>query len=331
MAYQKDVLAAVLREMEQGRSERERELAERRQTVYAGAPRVRQIDRILQSTAAQVIRVSLESGKDPTEAVSALRERNLTLQEERRQLIRSLGLPKDYLESQDECPACSDMGYIGSQPCACLRARYAQKLTEQLSAILPISDQNFGAFRLDYYSEKADARIGMSPRACMKYNFKKCFDYAADFSLHSTNLLLYGSAGLGKTFLSTCIAKEVSERGFSVAYDTAINVLASYEAVKFGSGDPTEAKSAIRRWEAADLMIMDDLGTELSTSFTTTAFYQLLNTRLMSGRPMIINTNLLPERFEKQYSAAIASRLLGEFVPLRFIGDDIRRLRRRER
>ena len=136
---------------------------------------------------------------------------------------------------------------------------------------------------------------------------------------------------MGKTFLSTCIAKEVSERGFSVAYDTAINVLASYEAVKFGSGDPTEAKSAIRRWEAADLMIMDDLGTELSTSFTTTAFYQLLNTRLMSGRPMIINTNLLPERFEKQYSAAIASRLLGEFVPLRFIGDDIRRLRRRER
>lgn len=101
--------------------------------------------------------------------------------------------------------------------------------------------------------------------------------------------------------------------------------------MKFGSGDPTEAKSAIRRWEAADLMIMDDLGTELSTSFTTTAFYQLLNTRLMSGRPMIINTNLLPERFEKQYSAAIASRLLGEFVPLRFIGDDIRRLRRRER
>ena len=92
MAYQKDVLAAVLREMEQGRSERERELAERRQTVYAGAPRVRQIDRILQSTAAQVIRVSLESGKDPTEAVSALRERNLTLQEERRQLIRLQGL-----------------------------------------------------------------------------------------------------------------------------------------------------------------------------------------------------------------------------------------------
>ena len=125
MAYQKDVLAAVLREMEQGRSERERELAERRQTVYAGAPRVRQIDRILQSTAAQVIRVSLESGKDPTEAVSALRERNLTLQEERRQLIRSLGLPRIIWKSSMNARPVQIWGILAaSRAHACVRGMH---------------------------------------------------------------------------------------------------------------------------------------------------------------------------------------------------------------
>ncbi len=329
MKFQKDVLSAVLREMERSRNDREQALSGRRQEVYARAPRVRRIDGELQSTAAQVIRASLEAGGDPAEAIAALRERNLTLQEERRQLIAGLGLPADYLEIRYDCPVCSDMGYIGSEPCECLKLRYTRKLTERLSAILPIQDQNFEAFRFDYYSDTPDARLGMSPRACIQYNFNKCLAYAQQFSLDSGNLLLYGSAGLGKTFLSTCIAKTVSERGFSVAYDTAINILASYETVKFGGGDLDAAKAAIRRWEDADLLIMDDLGTELSTSFTTSAFYQLLNNRLMSRRPMIINTNLLPERYEPQYSAAIASRLMGEFTPLRFIGDDIRRKRRR--
>lgn len=330
MTFQKDILAEVLRELEKNRAAHEAELAERRQAVYEQSPRIRQIDTALQSTAASVIRASLESGEDPTAAVAALRERNLTLQEERRQLLRSLGLPGDYLAVRYDCPACSDLGYIGSKPCECLKARYIRKLTERLSTVLPIRDQNFEAFRLDYYSDVPDSRIGMSPRMCMEMNFNKCRRYADSFSLGSPNLLLYGSAGLGKTFLSTSIAKVVSERGFSVAYDTAINILSSYENAKFGTGDPGEAKAAIRRYEAADLLIMDDLGTELSTAFTTSAFYHLLNTRLMSRRPMIINTNLLPDRFEAQYSAAIASRLLGEFTPLRFLGEDIRQRKRRE-
>ena len=328
MKFQKDVLSAVLRDMEKGRNERERIRDERRHEVYARAPRVRQIDAALQSTAAQVIRASLEAGGDPTEAVAALRESSLTLQEERRQILRGLGLPGDYLQVQYDCPACSDMGYIGNRPCECLKALYAKKLTERLSAILPIQDQNFASFRFDYYSDRTDARTGMSPRDCIQYAYNTCREYARNFSLEAGNLLLFGSAGLGKTFLSTSIAKEVSERGFSVAYDMAINIIASYETVKFGGPDPEAAQSAIRRWEAADLLIMDDLGTELSTGFTVSAFYQLLNTRLMSRRPMIINTNLLPEEFEKKYSAAIASRLRGEFTLLRFTGDDIRRLRK---
>lgn len=330
MTFQKEILSEVLRDLERTRAVHEAELLARRQEAYERAPRIRQIDAELQSTAASVIRSALESGEDPAAAVAALRERNLTLQEERRRILQSLSLPGDYLSIRYDCPACSDQGYLGSRPCECLKARYVKKLTEQLSTVLPIQDQNFEAFRLDYYPETPDGRIGMSPRACMEMNFNKCKRYAEGFTRSSGNLLLYGSAGLGKTFLSTSIAKVVSERGFSVAYDTAINILASYETAKFGGGDLGEAKAAIRRCEAADLLIMDDLGTELRTAFTTSVFYHLLNTRLMSHRPMIINTNLLPDSYEEKYSPAIASRLLGEFAPLRVLGEDIRQRKRRE-
>ena len=142
-------------------------------------------------------------------------------------------------------------------------------------------------------------------------------------------LLLFGSTGLGKTFLSTCIAEAVSARGFSVAYDTAINIVAAYETIKFGSGDGEAAAERAARYERADLLIIDDMGTEMGTAFTVSALYNLINNRLMAKRPMIINTNLLPETLSEKYSPAVASRLLGEFLPLRFFGDDIRLLKMR--
>lgn len=329
MAYDKQILSDLLREMERRRNARERLLAERRQEVYARVPRIRQIDDTLRGTAAAVLRAALESGDDPTAAVERLREQNLALQRERTRLLVDAGLPAGFLDDQPDCPLCGDTGYVGTELCPCLKAQYAARLTEQLSTILPIEDQNFESFRLDYYSDVKDARLGLSPRENMEANLDLCAEYAHHFSKQSPNLLLFGSAGLGKTFLSTCIAKTVSEFGFSVAYDTAIHVLGCYESVKFGGADAGDAQRAIRKFEHADLLILDDLGTELSTAFTTSIFYSLINTRLMARRPMIVNTNLQPNELEKRYSAAVASRLLGDFTHLRFFGDDIRRMKRR--
>lgn len=329
MAYDKQILSDLLREMEARRERRMRLLTERREEVYAQIPRIRQIDDALRSTAACVLRAALESGDDPAEAVSRLREQNLSLQRERTRLLVDAGLPADYLDDRPECPLCSDSGYVGTEMCTCLKSQYARRLTEQLSTILPIEDQNFESFRLDYYSNVPDSRLHLSPRENMEANLDLCAEYAHHFGKHSPNLLLFGSAGLGKTFLSTCIAKTVSEFGFSVAYDTAIHVLGCYEAVKFGSADAEQAQRAIRRYERADLLILDDLGTELSTAFTTSVFYNLLNTRLMTRKPTIVNTNLQPNELEKRYSPAVASRLLGEFTHLRFFGEDIRQIKRR--
>ena len=227
------------------------------------------------------------------------------------------------------CAACGDTGYAGSAVCACVRERYARLLKERLSDILPIQDQNFAKFNMAYYSTRPDARLGLSPRENMEYNLDECKAYAARFGKDSPNLLLYGSTGLGKTFLSTCIAEAVSARGFSVAYDTAINIVAAYETIKFGNGDGEAAAERAARYERADLLIIDDMGTEMGTAFTVSALYNLINNRLMAKRPMIVNTNLLPETLGEKYSPAVASRLLGEFMALRFFGDDIRLLKKK--
>ena len=330
MAYDKKLLAAARRELERERTARADEIEERRHAVYAREPRIRAIDRELSSTAAAVLSAALRSGGDPEAAISRLRERNQSLQRERASLLGQLGLPADYLTDKPACPKCGDTGYQGSATCDCVKARYARLLKEQLSTVLPIQDQNFSRFNMDYYSARPDARLGVSPRENMEYNLDECKAYAAHFGKHSPNLLLYGSTGLGKTFVSTCIAEAVSERGFSVAYDTAINIVAAYETIKFGSGDGAAAAERAARYERADLLIIDDMGTEMGTAFTVSALYNLINTRLMAGRPMIINTNLLPETLSEKYSPAVASRLLGEFMALRFFGDDIRLIKKRQ-
>lgn len=296
----------------------------RRAEVYQKIPRVCEIDHALSNTAAAVLHAALQNGTDPTAAIENLRTQNLSLQDERRGLLVRYGYPANYLDEVPVCARCSDTGYCGSTPCDCLKKRYAIRLTEALSTILPIREQNFERFRLDYYDTTYNARLGLSAQENMVMNRDTCREYANTFSHASPNLLLYGSTGLGKTFLSSCIAKVVSEHGFSVAYDTAIRIFASYESVKFNSPDTDEAARRIRKYEQCDLLIIDDLGTEMITAFTISTLYGLLAERLMRHRPIIVNTNLIPADFDKRYSPAIASRLTGDFVPLRFFGDDIR-------
>ncbi|MDO5142054.1 MAG: ATP-binding protein [Eubacteriales bacterium] len=331
MAYDKKLLAAARRALERDRTARADELEERRRTVYAREPRLRAIDRELSATAVSVLRAALESGDDPTAAIEQLRARNRCLQQERAALLGGLGLPGDYLSHRPLCPLCGDTGYQGSATCQCVKTRYTALLKEQLSTVLPIGDQNFDRFDLSYYPTRPDARLGLSPRENMEYNLDECRSYAATFGAGSPNLLLYGSTGLGKTFLSSCIAEAVSARGFSVAYDTAINIIAAYETIKFGNGDGAAAAERAARYERADLLIIDDMGTEMGTAFTVSALYNLINTRLMAGRPMIVNTNLMPETLSEKYSPAVASRLLGEFLALRFFGEDIRLLKKKQR
>lgn len=329
MNFDKQILSDILREYEIKRELHAKKLNERKLEVYRKIPRIKQIDSLLKSTAASVMRIALENGDDPEEALKQLKEQNLALQRERRELLIKNNIPADFLDDKPDCSICSDMGYIGSKPCRCLKHAYQDRLNKQLSTILPINNQNFESFKFFYYPQTIDPTLGISSREKMQNNFNYCKKYAKTFNENSENLLFYGSTGLGKTFLSSCIAKVVTESGFSVAYDTTTNIISNYETVKFNGAESEQAKQNIYKYENADLLILDDLGTEFSTPFSVSIIYSLVNSRLMSHKPMIISTNFLPDDLEKRYSAAISSRINGEFTPIRFIGKDIRRTKRK--
>ena len=191
-------------------------------------------------------------------------------------------------------------------------------------------DESFQHFDLSYYPTEPDPETGLVPRDVMRRVSEACRRYAENFSDSSRNLLFQGGTGLGKTYLSACIARVVSARGYSVCYETAAAALDNYEKAKFNR-DTEEGEAAavrIKRMESCDLMILDDLGTEMPTPMAQSALYTLVNNRLVNERRTIISTNLTNDELNRRYTPQIASRILGEFQCLPFVGTDIRRLKR---
>ena len=325
MAYDGKIMRLALQEFEKEKNKREAEFEARRERFFPRQPRLRQIETELHATMSRIITEALRRGTDPHPAIEKLRDENLNLQAEKRELLARMGLPMDCLEEKPACPLCGDTGYRNGRVCRCLRQYYAREQLQELSRLLPLGEARFETFRFDLYDSAEWEGYGISPRANMERNFDVCRDFACQFSRGGGDLLLSGGTGLGKTFLSACIARVVSESGFSVVYDTAISIFAKLENDKFRPDEETAAE--VRRCEGCDLLILDDLGTEMTTSFVQSALYQLVNGRMIAGRSTIISTNLAPEELGQRYGAAILSRIEGGYEILPFFGEDIRRKR----
>lgn len=325
MAYSAEVVQRARARLAQAKEDRASENRQHLMEAYEKVPRIREIDLQLRRTMVQAAQAAFQKGTDGRELLEQARLENLELQQERALLVFE-NFEEGYLDETPICEICGGNGYMGSTMCECLAELCRQEQKKDVS-ILSGSKESFSQFRLDYYSDYVDAKFGASPRMIMEKNFTTCRRYALTFTTNSGNLLFNGGTGLGKTFLSACIARAVADRGYSVVYETAGKLFAKLEKAKFGGSE--EAKQEAEKYNSCDLLIIDDLGTEMSGQFVTAALYSLLNDRLLENKPMIISTNLNVEEASRRYSAQIASRLYGNFTRLTFVGDDIRIIKNR--
>lgn len=332
MAYSESILSRAEARLKQAQQEHQQVQQRRRKEIYRALPRTEEIDQRLQQTAPRILAASLRQGLDQKQALAALRQENMALQEEEKTLLKQAGYPPDALTETPYCPRCGDRGWKGTVMCSCLKNLCQQEQIAQLSSMLDLGDQSFDTFRLDYYDRQVWPQFRRSPREAMEIVLSTCRSYAELFgSYHHKNLFLFGSPGLGKTFLSACIARVVSEAGYSVVYDTAANVFARFETKKFArqTEDLRQAEADTRRYLTCDLLILDDLGSEFTSPFVQSALYEVVNTRLIEDKHTVISSNLSLEQVRQRYSPQVASRLAGAYMPLTFLGNDIRQMKKK--
>ena len=327
MPYDGKLLARARAELEQRRADNAAERQRRLSLVYNRDPEIEQIDLRLRRQMAELVRLTVSRAPDLADRLAVLKADNLELQADRAERLTALGLPLDYLDEIVSCPICHDSGTVDGQPCECLKKLYNRALTRELSALLRHGDESFERFDLSLYD---DQPAEGSPRDAMSRIYKSCRKFADSFPEVNANLLFQGGTGLGKTYLSACIARVVADKGYAVCYDSAAAALEAFETQKFAR-DPEAAEAAaarVRRMLDCDLMILDDLGTEMVTSVTTSALYTLINSRLNAGKKMIISTNCTDEELQRKYTPQICSRIKGEFLRLPFVGRDVRLLKK---
>lgn len=289
----------------------------RQEKIYSRIPEIERIDTRLRTQMAELVGLTLRGGAELNAAIKALEDESLALQKKKAELLVERGYEMDYLDDIFSCKTCRDTGYFGGKMCSCLKAMYNAEVTRELGTLLKNSDECFEKFDLSLYGDA---------RESMEIVYNTCREYANSFSDRSMNLMFQGGTGLGKTFLSACIARVVAGNGHSVCYDTASSALEAFETKKFSRDAQTAENAAVKveRMLDCELMILDDLGTEMPTPMSVSALYTLINTRLVNGRKTVISTNLTDAELSKRYNPQICSRLEGEFTKLPFFGSDIR-------
>lgn len=318
MSYSKEIVETVFSDFDKKRKNNEHQRKLRLIEVYKVAPELKAIDYELSSTGLQILGASLQGKEGLEERLKVIKEKNKELQETRASILKEHGFDIDYTDIKYECDKCQDQGYINEKMCSCLRNALITKQLECSGVGQLILGQSFSNFSLDMYPE--EVRQNMS---CIYDDLKL---YSENFNKYSANLLFVGGTGLGKTHLSTAIAKTVIEKGFYVIYETATNVFSDFENDRFRDRYSGE-EPVSNKYMECDLLILDDLGTEVVTNFTVSCLYNLINTRLNKKLPIILSTNLNSKEIKKIYNDRITSRLFGDFEIKVFQGTDNRKLK----
>ncbi len=284
-------------------------------------PELQNIDNKIASLSVSSARALLE-GDDSS--LFSLKEHIQTLSAQKRSLLLNHGFPEDYLEPHYICPDCHDTGYIDSEKCHCFKKAIIDLLYTQSNLQEILEKENFSTFSTDYYScSHIDPLTGRSSRESIETALKVCHEFVDTFPNTFQNIFLYGDTGVGKTFLSHCIAKELIERSCSVIYFSASQLFDLLARNAFGKKEDSEDGMFDHIYDC-DLLIIDDLGTELANSFTVSRLFACLNERILRKKSTVISTNLALEDIKSIYSERIFSRISSSYIMLRLTGDDIR-------
>lgn len=330
MSYEQNVMQRANARLLRRREIRERKRYDLERELYGRAPELRELDRAIRGTMTELTELAVSGRAVAADGpeITEIRERNLELQAQRARLLEQLGYAADALDDKPACPRCGDSGWEGGEMCDCLKQLCAAEQMKALTALLNLTEeQSFANLRFDVYSGTVRQEEGCSPRERMKKIAAVCEGFARQFPRYPLkNLLFSGGTGLGKTFLSGCIARMVSERGYSVVYDTAINLFAAFETRKFtrDAAEERQARGDTRRYLSCDLLILDDLGSELTTPMVQSTLYEVVNSRLQADKRTIISTNLSMDQIRDRYTPQVASRIEGLYRELTFFGEDIR-------
>lgn len=315
MAYSQEVYTKATEILDRRREKANMEAQARFDEISEKIPELEEIQRELSKIGLNISKVFLYSS-DKQADIEKLMEESLKLQGKKKKLLIENGYDEDALAVRYTCDACRDTGFIGSRRCKCHKELLKEIERENLSKIAPIDECTFDSFNTAYYPDTARAEKIKST----------CFKYASQFTTRSKNIIFYGGTGLGKTHLSLAIANGVINRGYSVVYGTAQNILNDLQNENFGRTDN------LRYYERAvlncDLLIIDDLGTEFRNTYTVACLYNIINSRLLAKLPVIISTNYSTAELEEKYDQRITSRIIGEYRPVTLTGNDIRYIRK---
>lgn len=290
------------------------------QEVYSKIPRIKEIDEQIGSLGFDIA-ASIFKGIDIQNFISEQKKRIMDLKIQKAELLTMNRYPTDYLDLKYDCPKCKDTAYVGHTKCSCFKQRLINKYYAQSNLKELVKKENFDTFDLTYYSTERNNNEKISPRENMQQIFTHCISFSAKFDTANESLFFYGNSGLGKTFLSNCIAKDLLDAGKIVIYQTSSYLIEMIRKLKFDENSNSEMLEDIME---CDLLIIDDLGTEPVTTFSHTELFNIINTRQLRGKHMIISTNYSLNELLSIYPERISSRILGNFKMFKFFGADIR-------
>jgi len=319
-------LRDILVSYERKRDKAESELEYRIKDVYSQIPEIKSIDDEVSKIGLELAKLVLLNPQDKDSIIAQSKDKMQELKLKKEELLNRYNVPNGYLDLQHSCNVCKDKGFLqNGHKCNCLKQEIINEAYKMSNLSRMLESQNFNNINTNIFSDEIFEDSNISPRQNFLQIVSTCESFVFNFDRdNDENLLFYGDTGLGKTFMCNCIAKSLLDRGHLVIYQTAFKMFEIIEDYKFKNSENHISKDNYDNLFDCDLLIIDDLGTELTNSFTNSELFNILNTRLLTGKKTIISTNLSPMQLGSNYAQRIFSRIFDRFKMVKFIGNDLR-------